>query len=86
MLLGKIFRTTEVFNKLHRKITQRESEKVTELLTDLKLLSKKAYPEEIRGYLLVQNFLDGLLDQNVRLAVRKEKDMTLADALKRAVQ
>ena len=71
-----------------RKRTQGESEKVTEFLTDLKLLAKKAYPddsEEIREHLVMQAFLEGLLDQNVRLEIRKEKDISLTDALKRAV-
>ena len=71
-----------------RKRSQGESEKVTEFLADLKLLAKKAYPddsEEIREHLVMQAFLEGLLDQNVRLEIRKEKDISLADALKKAV-
>ena len=57
-------------------------------MADLKLLAKKAYPddsEEIREHLVMQAFLEGLLDQNVRLEIMKEKDISLADALKKAV-
>ena len=78
----------EFFRGALRKRSQGESEKVTEFLADLKLLAKKAYPddsEEIREHLVMQAFLEGLLDQNVRLEIRKEKDISLADALKKAV-
>ena len=78
----------EFFRGALRKGTQGESEKVTEFLADLKLLAKKAYPddsEEIREHLVMQAFLEGLLDQKVRLEIRKEKYISLADALKRAV-
>ena len=33
----------------------------------------------------MQAFLEGLLDQNDRIEITKEKDIYLADALKRAV-
>ena len=78
----------EFFRGALRKRTQRESEKVTEFLADLKLLAKKAYPdgsEENREHLVMQAFLEGLLDQNVRLEIRKEKVISLADVLERAL-
>ena len=71
-----------------QKRTQGESEKVTEYLADLKLLAKKAYPDgsdEIRTHLVMQAFLEGLFDQNVRLELRKEKHTDLDAALQRAV-
>ena len=76
------------FREALRKRIQGESEKVTEFLADLKPLTKRAYPddsEEIREHLVMLAFSDGLLDQNVRLEIRKEKDISLVDALKRAV-
>ena len=57
-------------------------------MADLKLLAKKAYPddsEEIREHRVMLVFLEGLLDHNVKLEIRKEKDISQADALKRAV-
>ena len=73
-----------------RKKTQGESEKDTEFLAELKLLGKKAYPypdnsEEIREHPVMQAFLGRLLDQNVRVEIKKEKDISLVDALKRAM-
>ena len=46
------------------------------LLRSIKFLAKKAYPddsEEIREDLFTQAFLDGLLDQNIGLEIRKNK-------------
>ena len=78
----------EFFRGALRKRTQGESEKVTEYLADLKLLAKKAYlddSDEIRTHLVMQAFLEGLFDQNVRLELRKEKHTDLDAALQRAV-
>ena len=78
----------DFFRGALRKRTQGESEKVTQFLADSIFLAKKAYPddfEEFREHLVMQVFLEGLLDQNVRLELRKEKDISLADDLKRAV-
>ena len=76
----------EIFRNAFRNRAQGGFEKLTKFLTDLKFLAEKTYPEdseETREFILMQTFLEELLDQNVRLEIRKQKDICLADALKR---
>ena len=66
----------EFFRGALRQRSQAETEEVTEFLADLKLLARKAYPndsDESRNHLVLQAFIEGLFDQNVRIELRKKK-------------
>ena len=77
--------------RLARRV-QHPGEKLTDFLGDLKHLAHQAYTEEsqdIRDYLVVRGFLEGIHPSQVELDLRKtleDKDMTVDKALERALQ
>ena len=78
----------EFFRGALRKRVQGETEKVSEFLSDLWLLARKAYPtdsEDIRNHLVLQAFMEGSFNPQVRIELRKAKPDTIKIALEKAI-
>ena len=66
----------EFFRSSLAKRIQGESEKVSEILDDLKFLAIKAFPQDaqaIKDHVALQSSIDGLHNVNVRVELRKIK-------------
>lgn len=78
----------EFFRSSLAKRVQGESEKITEFLSELKLLASKAYPLEsadVRNHLVLQTFIEGIHNVNVRVELRKLKTNSIEAALENAI-
>ena len=66
----------EFFRSSLAKRVQGESEKVSEILVELKLLTNKAYPQDtqaIRDHNVLQSTIDGLQNVHVKVELRKKQ-------------
>ena len=78
----------EFFRSSLSKRVQGETEKVSEFLAELKLLAAKAYPggsPDVQSHIVLQAFIDGLYNANVRVELRKQKPANIEAALDSAL-